>query len=463
MKKCQVFTPENYVDLLLNYADYKENLYGKKVLENSCGDGNILSKIVQRYITDCKKQGFSAEKISEGLSNDIYGIEIIKTTWKKCICRLNVIIEDEHLPPVDWQIFNTNYFSWTPENKFSYIIGNPPYITYSEIKKTEIKKLKTSFNSCSKGKFDYCYAFIEKSINELENNGKMSYLIPSSIFKTVFGNNLRSFILPHTKEIIDYSLHKVFSDALVKSSILNIQKNSNYSSILYKFDNKCVNIDKTLLADKWVFLQKEASGNRRFGDYFQVSHAVATLYNKAFLLTKCIEKNDYYEIANFRIEKELVRPAVSAKTFRYSINTHILFPYYYKDDKLFKYSVDYFETHYPEANKYLKSFKEELNRRKSDSSAKWFEYGRSQALASINQPKLLISTVISDKVLVYKTDKTSVPYAGMFIIPKKNNSLDKAKEILESKEFLEYALSIGVHMSGNSVRIMSKDIMEYKF
>lgn len=48
---------------------------------------------------------------------------------------------------------------FTPENKFSYIIGNPPYITYSEIKKTEIKKLKTSFNSCSKGKFDYCYAF----------------------------------------------------------------------------------------------------------------------------------------------------------------------------------------------------------------------------------------------------------------------------------------------------------------
>ena len=79
---------------------------------------------------------------------------------------------------------------FTPENKFSYIIGNPPYITYSEIKKTEIKKLK------------------------------MFYLIPSSIFKTVFGNNLRSFILPHTKEIIDYSLHKVFSDALVKSSIL---------------------------------------------------------------------------------------------------------------------------------------------------------------------------------------------------------------------------------------------------
>lgn len=462
MKKCQVFTPENYVDLLLNYADYNDNLYGKKVLENSCGDGNILSKIVQRYITDCKKQGFSAEKISEGLSNDIYGIEIIKTTWKKCICRLNGIIEDEHLPPVDWQIFNTNYFSWTPENKFSYIIGNPPYITYSEIKKAEIKKLKTSFKSCSKGKFDYCYAFIEKSVNELEDNGKMSYLIPSSIFKTVFGNNLRSFILPHTKEIIDYSLHKVFSDALVKSSILNIQKNSNYSSILYKFDNKCVNIDKKVLSNKWVFLQKEASGNRRFGDYFQVSHAVATLYNKAFLITNYEEDDNYIHVGNYKIEKEIIRPAVSAKSKRYKNNTLIIFPYYFTDG-LKRYDETTFIKRFPGVTEYLKSFLSELNNRKSDIKSKWFEYGRSQALSSLNQNKLLLSVVISDKVLVYEASANDIPYAGMFVTQKRDLSLQEAKRILESKEFLDYAQSIGVHMSGNSVRIMSKDIMEYRF
>ena len=57
MKKCQVFTPENYVDLLLDYIGYNSNLYGKKILENSCGDGNILSKIVQRYISDCRRKG----------------------------------------------------------------------------------------------------------------------------------------------------------------------------------------------------------------------------------------------------------------------------------------------------------------------------------------------------------------------------------------------------------------------
>ena len=47
-KKCQVFTPENYVRELLDSVEYTEHLYGRKILENSCGDGNILVAVVQR-------------------------------------------------------------------------------------------------------------------------------------------------------------------------------------------------------------------------------------------------------------------------------------------------------------------------------------------------------------------------------------------------------------------------------
>ena len=58
-KKCQVFTPENYVRELLDSVGYKEDLYGRKMLENSCGDGNILVVVVQRYIDDCVANGLS--------------------------------------------------------------------------------------------------------------------------------------------------------------------------------------------------------------------------------------------------------------------------------------------------------------------------------------------------------------------------------------------------------------------
>ncbi len=104
--------------------------------------------------------------------------------------------------------------------------------------------------------------------------------------------------------------------------------------------------------------------------------------------------------------------------------------------------------------------------RKSDKSALWFEYGRSQALVGINKRKLLMSTVISSRVEVYDLSAESIPYAGMYIIPITDNdemNLQRAREILESDEFYQYVQNIGIHINGNSVRITSKDIENYRF
>ena len=82
-KKCQIFTPENYVRELLDSVGYTQHLYGKRILENSCGDGNILTVIVQRYINDCLAKGFSRTKIKNGLSKDIIMVFILKLLRQK--------------------------------------------------------------------------------------------------------------------------------------------------------------------------------------------------------------------------------------------------------------------------------------------------------------------------------------------------------------------------------------------
>ena len=84
-KKCQVFTPKNYVRELLDSVGYTDHLYGKKILENSCGDGNILVAVVQRYIDDCVALGLSKSQIKDGLERDIYGVEIDLEQHQKCI------------------------------------------------------------------------------------------------------------------------------------------------------------------------------------------------------------------------------------------------------------------------------------------------------------------------------------------------------------------------------------------
>ena len=111
-KKCQVFTPENYVIELLDSVGYTHNLYGKKILENSCGDGNILVAVVQRYIDDCKENGLSRTRIKNGLAKDIYGIEIDEEQYKKCIDNLDKVLKRNDIDKVDWKVINADYLKW---------------------------------------------------------------------------------------------------------------------------------------------------------------------------------------------------------------------------------------------------------------------------------------------------------------------------------------------------------------
>ena len=90
---------------------------------------------------------------------------------------------------------------------------------------------------------------------------------------------------------------------------------------------------------------------------------------------------------------------------------------------------------YPGATAYLKQYKDDLKKRQSDRSAKWYEYGRSQALGSLNSEKLLISTVVTNEVEVYELDADCIPYSGMYIVAKEKDyehTLEEAIRIWKS-------------------------------
>ncbi|MBO4857975.1 MAG: Eco57I restriction-modification methylase domain-containing protein [Treponema sp.] len=460
-KKCQVFTPKDYVEKLISCIEYA-NPYGKKLLENSCGVGNILGSIVKKYIDNCKALNFSKKKIAQGLASDIYGVEIDFEAYQECINNLNSILLAEEIPFVNWQIFNLDFFDWNPNCKFSYIIGNPPYITYQELPEEDRVYLRKTYKSCSKGKFDYCYAFIEKSIELLNDEGKFAYLIPSSIFKTVYGYNLRNILISHLVEIDDFSDYQIFDKILVKSSIILYDKNCNNKYFYYKNNSKKRKILKKNVSEKWCFNTSNTK-KIRFGDFFLVAHSVATLCNSVFILDEFIENEDCILSKGFSFERNCIRDAVSPKDMHYNKKAKIIFPYYYENGYLKHYTESDFQYRFPNTFQYLFDNRKALDKRKSDLNSLWFEYGRSQALSKINKEKLIISTIITDKIKLYKVSENAIPYSGLYILSKSNLSLDFAKQILESKDFMDYVMNIGIHITGNSIRITSKDILNYKF
>ena len=184
MKKFQVFTPSQYVEQMLDEVGYQGvEILKKTFLENSVGEGNILLAAIKRYVMVAKQEGFSTEEIQSDLEKYFISFEIDEVVLNTCIERLNQLISEYGIKDVKWDIRKEDYLKSSIEMPVNYIVGNPPYITYQELKEKDRAYLKANFISCYKGKFDYCYAFTEKSLRDLSETGKLAYLIPSSILK----------------------------------------------------------------------------------------------------------------------------------------------------------------------------------------------------------------------------------------------------------------------------------------
>lgn len=468
-EKCQVFTPPNIVRSILDKVGYTTNLFGKKILENSCGDGSFLIEVADRYIIDCLKNGYSSEKIVLGLQTDIYGVEVDKRHIDTCISNLNQVLKKHDIEQVNWNILNADVLRRPLDLRFKYVVGNPPYITYSELDVDTRRYLKENFEVCTVGKPDYCYAFIESAIKSLDTNGKLAYIVPSNILKNSFAEKIRQFLLPLLIEIYDYTTNKLFEDKETSSMVLicdvmNVSNSINYHDIVKETTTI---IPKSDLYDKWIISSdpsiRTKAASMKFGDYFQASICIATLLNEAFIIKKYNEYDDYIEVDGWKVERNIIKPAVSPRSICYKKKEFIIFPYYYDNGDLKRYTESELKLICPYAMKYLRSFKEKLLKRDANNSAKWFEYGRTQALAHLEQEKLLMSTLVTGDPKIYSLEISEIPYSGIYIISKADLTLDYAKKILSSLDFQSYVKKIGINASGHSYRISPTDINNFMF
>lgn len=464
--KCQVPTPKHIVIEMLDEIGYMHNLYGKKLLENSCGSGAFLLEVVARYILDCKKNGLSNNSIRFGLEQDIHGFEKDERLYNKCIDSLNALVAEFGISDVNWSIRIADALAEETDAQYHYVVGNPPYLAYPDQDSITRKYLRSHFQNCQKGKPDYYYAFVEKALASLHPEGKLVYLVPGNFMKNYFSEDLRQMLKHSIDKIIDYSHTSLFSGYLTSSVILvcDLKKQSNVLWYVNKHYNYQVRTTKEALKGKWVFEKKSKQDDlTSFSSYFHASAPVATQLNSAFVLSNYIKEGQYLCHTDGIVEIDATRKAASPRSYRLDRDERIIFPYNYHQGTLIHISEDKLLKEYPHAYEYLKKHKEDLLKRKSDDGAKWYEYGRSQLLSHLQQEKLLTSTFVTKIPSLYKLDQDTVPYAGICIISKSNRSIDQAYRILSSDHFLEYVKRIGVCTNSGSYRISPRDINRYCF
>lgn len=461
-KKYQIFTPSSVVNKILDDLGYNgEDILNKTILESSCGTGNFLVEIVERFIRESRKKQWNLRRIKKGLENSIYGVEKDIELFNKCIESLNNIAMKHEISGVNWKIVNGNGLTEYHNYNFDFNVGNPPYIRYHGMSDELRNYLKNNYESCSKGSFDYFFAFVESGFNKLGLNGKMAFLLPGSILTTQSASILRKILYPYLYKIYDFKQKKIFKNINTSSVVIYLQKNKdNIKNFKYMIDGEenYSEIVKTSDTSKmsWSLNLDEKNNTIKFSSLFLAHAPIATQANDVFVINKDL-------IIKYKIEKKILKLNGSPKDFNKSEKTYIIFPYKTQKQGIHKYSEEEFKYNFPNATKYLQIKRDRLSNRDADKNSQWFEYGRSQALQSVYYSKLVLSTSISQKIKIYDMPKNTLASGGIVIKSISHFNLKVAKKILTSEEFFIYAENRGVSLTGSYVRINSTLINNFCF
>lgn len=228
-------------DILSKLITFEQNTH-INILEPSCGTGSIILECIKHF------QNFSLD-----------AIEIDETIYNKTI---DLFKDKYNTECHDINFYNQDFFKYNFDKKYDLIIGNPPYF---EITKDHRKLIQSDFNEILNGRTNMYSLFIHKSIQLLNDNGQLIFVLPKSILSGKYFSKLRTYIHKHCNilDIIKFDDNNLFHNALQSVIILKLQKkNENNVNDNNKFiqvinneiyfvknlDNLNLNIQTTLIS-----------------------------------------------------------------------------------------------------------------------------------------------------------------------------------------------------------------------
>jgi len=189
MKLGFVETPREIACLMVDLADVGRDA---AVLDAGCGRGVFLQVL--------KERGYK----------NIYGIEVDEELYRHCKEHFeNVILGD--------------FLSYEFGKLFDLIVGNPPYVHFSNLPKHLAERVKEIAKT---GEADIYYAFSLRAISLLKDGGELIYIVPYHFFYNTHAKHLRQTLLSSGKIelIIDLDEARLFSGESPETVIFKFKK-----------------------------------------------------------------------------------------------------------------------------------------------------------------------------------------------------------------------------------------------
>jgi adenine-specific DNA-methyltransferase len=406
----QIYTPNFIVEKILEDIRFSsaENLK-KTIIDPSCGDGRFLVKVAERIITWSKPS-----ELAQNLTY-IYGYDIDEKAVTDCKKNLDELVAPFNIK-VEWNIFVKNALEMyaTEDEKFDFIVGNPPYIRVQHLEETQRKFIQQHFSFCQKGSTDIFIAFFQLAYHLLNNDGKCAFITPNSYFFTSTAAEFRHFFAQHQLllQVTNYGEIQLFENASTYAAITIFSKQKNNLFLYQKaksvdaFEEKKLSNISLQDANIWQLSTTEKVINHfekvPLKDICKIHVGITTLCDKAYIFS--IENTDNQDIITVKtklkgdvlIEKNILKPIVKGSLLKNSeqaISEYILFPYEKINDKMCIIAEAVLQEKYPLAYAYLKSVKAELDARDNGKINKvaWYAFGRSQGLETSFGKKIIFS------------------------------------------------------------------------
>ena len=284
-KYAQFFTPEKIAEFMCHWV-----LQGKqktRVLEPAYGLG-IFSRVLTQNTT---------------LPVDAYEIDG------------QIFASALPTRPNGVNLRNEDYFTCDWNSKYDAIVCNPPYLKFHDYDNaTYIPDVNSHLGTKLNGFTNLYTLFLLKSIAQLQEGGRLAYIIPSEFLNSDYGVEVkRALIQSNTLQhiiVVDFT-ECAFDDALTTACILLCERTTNSEKVRFSLVNN-IEMLNTCLGEyieydtskldaniKWKSYYEEGNSSKYnhlvpFSKFAKVSRGIATGANEYFTFKP--SKADEYDI-----------------------------------------------------------------------------------------------------------------------------------------------------------------------
>ncbi|QGU94454.1 N-6 DNA methylase [Clostridium bovifaecis] len=362
---------KKYIEIINFWEKYRESLYKIKVIDISCGSGAFLNRVfaylrnkgeeVNRTIRELRNgqekfftvdDSIFLELNKNILSNNIFGVDSNKESVEitKLSLWLQTANKNKPLVSLDNNIYYGNSivdnsdivgqvaFNWKLKFKeilesggFDIVIGNPPYIDSTKMKKQQnhVRDYCKKNYKTTKGNWDMYIPFIEKGIDLLKDKGIIAYIVPNKIIGAPYSKEMRNKLSSMNMLYLkDYSEINLFADASVYTIAFIAQNTAIKTDVKVElYDSRRNQWNKSIIR------HSEFYSDINWGKYFikdEQAIKIINKINKNSKLSKYATVNEAATVGEaYEIKQYLVdyNKNLELDHFKKLINTGVIDPY----------------------------------------------------------------------------------------------------------------------------------------